>query len=277
DWVFFTHRETTVLCLQADVADRESLNSALRRIPDDWPPVRGIFHAAGVLADGMLYEMSPEQFDRAMAPKVAGAWNLHQLSADMPLDHFVMFSSVASVLGSPGQANYAAGNAFLDGLAALRRSRGLPACAINWGPWADAGMATRQHRERGLRERGMRMLDPEEGIRVMEQLLRESSRAQTTVMDVDWTALAGEFGGRRPPLLEDFADHFAAAERGQTSARTDGAMLKKLQACPPDQRRARLEEFMASEVGRIMGIEPEQLPLEQSLAAVGVDSLMAWN
>ena len=98
--------------------------------------LRGVIHAAGVLADGILSEMSLDQLDRAMEPKVQGAWNLHVATLDAPLDFFVLFSSVASVLGSPGQANYAAGNAMLDALAHARRAAGRPALAINWGPWA---------------------------------------------------------------------------------------------------------------------------------------------
>ena len=103
-------------------------------------------------------KMSLEQLERPMAPKVQGAWNLHGATRDMPLDFFVMFSSVASVLGSPGQANYAAGNALLDSLAAWRRRRGLPALSINWGPWADAGMAAAGGRAEQLQSRGMELL-----------------------------------------------------------------------------------------------------------------------
>ena len=128
--------------LQGDVADAESLASALGAAAGGCPPLRGVIHAAGVLADGILTEMTLEQLDRAMAPKVRGAWNLHAATRDVPLDFFVLFSSVASVLGSPGQANYAAGNAYLDALAhASPRAQGLPATAINWGPWAGSGMA----------------------------------------------------------------------------------------------------------------------------------------
>ena len=105
------------------------------------PPLRGVVHAAGVLADGLLFDMDLDALDRAMLPKTVGSWNLHVATQDAPLDFFVLFSSVACVLGSPGQANYAAGNAFLDGLAAYRRRRALPALSVNWGPWAGSGMA----------------------------------------------------------------------------------------------------------------------------------------
>ena len=105
------------------------------------PPLRGVLHASGVLDDGVLLQMDRERFARALAPKVQGAWNLHEATRDAPLDFFVLFSSVSCLLGSPGQGNYAAGNAFLDALAHYRRGLGLPALSVNWGPWAGAGMA----------------------------------------------------------------------------------------------------------------------------------------
>ena len=150
-----------VVVLRGDVADADSLAGALAQLPADAPPLRGVVHAAGVLADGILTEMTLEQLDRAMAPKVRGAWNLHVATREQPLDFFVLFSSVASVLGSPGQANYAAGNAYLDALAHARRAQGLPATAINWGPWAGSGMAAEAGRDESVKSRGMALIEPE--------------------------------------------------------------------------------------------------------------------
>jgi myxalamid-type polyketide synthase MxaB len=104
-------------------------------------PLRGVVHAAGVLDDGVVDRQTAERFSRVLAPKVYGAWNLHHQTRELPLDFFVLFSSMASVLGSPGQSSYAVANAFLDALAHHRRARGLPGLSINWGPWSEAGMA----------------------------------------------------------------------------------------------------------------------------------------
>ena len=154
-------RGAQVITLQGDVADGDSLAAALKQLPTDAPPLAGVVHAAGVLADGILTEMSLDQLDRAMQPKVPGAWNLHAATLDSPLDFFVLFSSVASVLGSPGQANYAAGNAMLDALAHARRAAGLPATAINWGPWSGTGMAAEQGRGEAVKSRGMNLIAPD--------------------------------------------------------------------------------------------------------------------
>src|SRR5262249_32324326 len=130
-----------VAVLQADVADEQAVERILEQIAASMPPLRGIVHAAGVLDDGVLLKQSWGRFERVLAPKLLGAWNLHTQTRGLPLDFFVLFSSLASVLGSPGQGNYAAGNAFLDALAHHRQSQGLPALSVNWALWAEAGMA----------------------------------------------------------------------------------------------------------------------------------------
>src|SRR5205823_6235347 len=121
---------------QEDVASAEDVRRVFEEIEREMPPVRGIIHAAGVLDDGVLLQQDWPRFERVLAPKLRGAWNLHQQTRDSKLDFFVLFSSVASLLGSPGQGNYAAANAGLDALAHYRRSLSLPALAINWGQWA---------------------------------------------------------------------------------------------------------------------------------------------
>ncbi|PYS24487.1 MAG: hypothetical protein DMF72_05330, partial [Acidobacteria bacterium] len=129
-------RGAEILVIKADVAQREELAAALAEIDRSQPPLRGIIHAAGTLDDGVLIQLDRERFEGVMRPKVDGAWNLHVLTLDRPLDFFVFFSSAASVLGSPAQGNYAAANAFMDALAHRRRSQGRPALSINWGSWS---------------------------------------------------------------------------------------------------------------------------------------------
>ncbi len=135
----------------ATSATRAGGRACLSDIRGELPPLRGIFHLAGVLDDGVLREQTRERFDRVMAAKVHGAWNLHELTRDDRLDLFVLFSSAAALLGSPGQGNYAAANAFLDALAHHRRWEKLPALSVNWGSWAEVGMAARLSETEGQR------------------------------------------------------------------------------------------------------------------------------
>jgi acyl transferase domain-containing protein/acyl carrier protein len=167
----------------ADVAVRDELAGALAEIRSWGAPIRGVVHAAGVLDDRALLDMPADSLDRVLRPKVAGAWNLHELTADDPLDWFVLFSSAAGILGSPGQANYAAANAYLDALAHRRRALGLPGLAIDWGPWADAGMAAESPEGQRLRT-AVSAIAPGDGLAALEALI-ESGRAQAVVLPFD--------------------------------------------------------------------------------------------
>ncbi|NER24034.1 MAG: SDR family NAD(P)-dependent oxidoreductase, partial [Symploca sp. SIO1C2] len=132
-----------VVVVSGDVSKKQDVVRILAEIDSSYPPLRGVIHGAGVLDDGVLQQMSWERFTRVMAPKVEGAWHLHTLTEHLEIDFFVCFSSMASLLGSPGQGNYAAANGFMDALAHHRRAKGLAGLSINWGPWAEAGMAER--------------------------------------------------------------------------------------------------------------------------------------
>ncbi|MDJ1175532.1 type I polyketide synthase [Roseofilum capinflatum] len=151
---------------ESDVAD---LFKQIKKLP----PLKGVIHAAGLLDDGVLQQMTWERFTQVLAPKVAGAWYLHQFTKDLPLDFFVCFSSITSLLGSPGQGNYAAANGFLDAIAAYRRSLGLPGLSINWGPWANIGLAARMgaQQQNRLADQGIQMIPSEQGLQAFEELL----------------------------------------------------------------------------------------------------------
>jgi acyl transferase domain-containing protein/NADPH:quinone reductase-like Zn-dependent oxidoreductase/thioesterase domain-containing protein len=202
--------------LQADVADESVLRAALASIAG-MPPLRGIVHAAGVIDDGVLPHQTRARFAAVLAPKVAGAWNLHRLTASMPLDFFVLVSSVAGLWGNAGQTNYAAANAFLDQLAHFRRQRGLPATSIDYGAWRGAGMAAaipdavRQRRA----ESGAGELDPEQAIRGLEAALAKD-RAQVAV-----------FAGASPllaPAAQERRAESAAPEKGVAPRTLDDAL-----------------------------------------------------
>ena len=163
---------TAVVAETVDVTDEAALGGLLTRLRTEGPPLRGVVHCAGVIDDAGLLQQDVSGLLRVLAPKVRGGWLLDRLTRVDPLDCFVMFASAAGVLGSAGQSNYAAANAVLDQLAQERRNRGLCALSIDWGAWADTGMAA----DRGLGERlaasGLNALTPAEGIAALERLLQ---------------------------------------------------------------------------------------------------------
>jgi myxalamid-type polyketide synthase MxaB len=234
-------------------------------------PLRGLIHAAGVLDDAVLERQTAERFATVMAPKVQGAWELHRQTETLPLDFFVVFSSMASVLGSAGQTNYAAANAFLDALAQHRRARGLPGLSINWGPWAEAGMAARL----SLAGQGVEKLEPADGLRVLAELLRPSRRdgpAQVGVWRVHWPAFQRRLPpGKFPPFLGAFLRR--AASPGP--AAPAGEFLRRFQEAAAGERPALLESAIQKELLTVLGQEAaHQVRPTQPWAELGLDSLM---
>jgi malonyl CoA-acyl carrier protein transacylase len=241
---------------QADVANYEDIKRAIGNVH-----LRGVIHAAGVLSDGILLEQTGERFEEVMAPKVAGAWNLHLLTKDLPLDFFVLYSSVASVLGSPGQANYVAANSFLDALARQRRATGLPALSINWGAWADVGMAASRKAIPGILP-----IPPREGMEAFAKAL-QSDRAEIVVCPIDWAQFATS---KVPPFLSELV---ACTE---SPAPSDSDLAKRLKATPSSARRQTLIDALASQASRALGIPSgKTIDPAQPLSEMGLDSLMA--
>jgi NAD(P)-dependent dehydrogenase (short-subunit alcohol dehydrogenase family)/acyl carrier protein len=267
----------TVTTIQADVSNECDLARALQEIRNTMPPLRGVIHAAGVLDDHLVLNLEAESFRKVLAPKVLGAWNLHSLTADLPLDFFVVFSSVASVLGSPGQANYSAANAFLDGLAHERRSQGLPCLSINWGPWAEVGMAARASSARGVASRVMLPLRPVQALAALERLFEKSGPAQAVAMSVDWTQLARSFNGNQPPaMIADLMQEKARPVDAKT-AREIGPRLsmQELMATPQAGRHAMLLAHVQKNLAQVMALDAPELDPEESMSNLGLDSLMA--
>lgn len=262
-----------VLAVRCDVANRQELAGALEQVRQSMPALAGIVHAAGVLDDGVLAQQTWERFRRVMAPKVDGAWNLHCLTESQPLDFLVLFSSVAGLLGSPGQGNYAAANAFLDALAQRRRQLGLPALSVNWGPWEGAGMAaglTGADRAR-WNAGGLQTIPVDQGMAAMEKLLRENA-AHAGVFPVDWAKFLAQFPqNRRPAMLAEFAGQ---QRGGAGRAGKQHALLARLKSASPPQRSALLNAFLQEQVAKTLGSSPSDLDVNEPLKNMGLDSLM---
>ncbi|POX43308.1 non-ribosomal peptide synthetase [Streptomyces sp. Ru73] len=237
------------------------------------PPVRGVFHLAGEVRDTLVPAMDRAAFDAAYAPKAAGAWLLHHHLRDEPLDHFVLFGSIAALLTTAGQTNYAAGNAFLDALAHHRRARGLPALSLAWGPW-DAGMIE----ERGLAghyrtARGMNPLAPAAGMAVLERVIGQD-RAHLAVAQVtDWPTATAWYAAP-PPLVADLAA--AAADAPATASR--GTFRDAFRAAPDEAARRQLvAERFAELVATVLGVDRDRIDPAAGLLALGLDSLLAME
>ncbi|MDO9262680.1 MAG: SDR family NAD(P)-dependent oxidoreductase, partial [Desulfosalsimonadaceae bacterium] len=256
----------------ADVSKIDEMTRLMESIGDGLPPLKGIVHAAGGLADAMLANQSGDSFEKVMAPKVWGAWNLHALTKDQDLDFLIFFSSAASLLGSPGQGNYAAANAFMDGLAHFRRRMGKPAISINWGPWAGSGMAGELtgEDEAGTLFAGMEMIDPEDGLEIFDRLMHQQA-AQVGVLPIRWPAFLQRFSGNAiPPVFRHFI-----------SERNPGRpiippVLKALADTSSGNRLPFLSNHLRGRVAHVLGLDSvDMLNADQPLKELGLDSLMA--
>jgi myxalamid-type polyketide synthase MxaB len=262
-----TRAGTQVEVVQADIASLEKVRTLIGVADRQDLPLRGIVHAAGVLRDRLLQEIRWEDMQEVLSPKVDGAWNLHLASRACPLDFFLCFSSTASTLGAIGQANYAAANAFLDALAHQRRAQGLPALSINWGPWAEAGMAARLGEEAARRRaaHGIGDIAPEAGLRMMERLLSDEAVTQAMVSPIDWRKFLA--GGARP-FFE------TVGERRRPQVESD--VLSRLKQSPPDKRQLVLTSYVATQVARAVGLASADLiSPDQRFMDLGIDSLIA--
>jgi len=261
-----------VIVQQADLGRVEEVVRAVGELARSLPPLAGVVHAAGLIDDGMLVRQDPARFARVMAPKVAGAWNLHAGTLGQPLEFFALFSSAAAILGSPGQGNYAAANAFLDALAHHRRVLGLPAVSINWGPWADVGMWAALG-TRGRVVRGVGLISPARGTEALARLLAGDA-AQVAVLPIAWRTFATVLPvGQAPRLLADLLDEPDAAP-ARAGERRDGEIAARFFAASPMERPAIVEGFLAAQVAAAMRSDPKELPRDGNLLELGMDSLM---
>lgn len=255
--------------LRADLTDPASLATALASLRAVAPPLGGVIHAAMVLEDRFLAEHDPTSFALALDPKVLGAWLLHEATCNDPLDHFIVYSSIAAIAGSPRQANYAAGNTFLEGLIRYRRQRGLPGLAIQWGALSGTGFVERNEKTLAFLEKtGSEALPVDEALTWLGQIL-DREIATLAVARVDWATMArySPTIGRLPLYRElpGVGDH-------DHSPRLS---LTHLRASSPDRQLALVEDFLAAQIAAVFGTEIDTLDRETPVTRMGLDSLMA--
>ncbi|MEM9506113.1 MAG: alpha/beta fold hydrolase [Cyanobacteria bacterium P01_E01_bin.35] len=246
--------------VQADITDYNATKNMI-----SGSPIKGIIHAAGVLDDGLLQSQTWSRFERVIAPKVTGAWNLHQATQEMELDFFVLFSSVASLIGSPGQSNYSVANAGLDAIARYRRSLNLSALSINWGAWGEGGMAVNQ----GFKVKGFDLIKPQAGLKSLEQLLG-AELTQVGVISADWSLLSQQF-----PYLQQ-SDYFSRLVEVR-AASASRQIFEELLATAAANRPEYLTPYLLQAIAEILQIPPADLSIDDSLLDLGMDSLMVME
>ena len=250
----------------ADMTSRRDVTTLFRRFGADLQPLGGVIHSAGVLDDALLAGQTWDRFDKVLSAKIRGAELLHEFTRELQLDFFVMYSSAASVLGSPGQSNYATANAFLDGLAWQRKAAGLPGISINWGPWTE-GMASDERVVKRLALQGVTPLTAAEAHSAMELMLC-GDFVQATVIDVDWQRMTIGLGGESPAVLEGLAAVRPKSQMG------DSALVGRLKRIQGNARRDLLVQTVQDLLQAILST-PDVPEIDRPLIEMGLDSLMA--
>jgi acyl transferase domain-containing protein/NADPH:quinone reductase-like Zn-dependent oxidoreductase/short-subunit dehydrogenase/SAM-dependent methyltransferase/acyl carrier protein len=250
--------------MKADVVNFEELETVLKTVEKNCPPLRGVIHAAGVLDDGVLRQLTPERLQNVMKVKVAGAWNLHILTQNTPLDYFIMFSSAASLFGSPGQANHVAANTFLDALAQYRDSQGLVGMSINWGVWSKIGAAAKRQVDERMKQRGVGSITPEAGIEILEYLMGKSVR-QVGVAPIDWSI----FSQKENTFFADFYTQTSTASVVENSP-----LMQELKSLELNQRVAVLSNYLQKEISKVLGLSASLPDTQMGFFDMGMDSLM---
>ncbi|MFD5048702.1 type I polyketide synthase, partial [Streptomyces sp. NPDC058382] len=259
-----------------DVADRAALAGLLGGVPAD-RPLTAVIHTAGVLDDGVVGSLSSERLAGVLRPKVDAAWNLHELTQDLDLAAFVLYSSTAGVMGSPGQANYAAGNTFLDALAAHRRSLGLPGLSLAWGAWEQGVGMTGTLEDQDVRRvssgSGMPLLSVERGLALFDTALASDS-ALIVPLAISGGAIPASAGV--PALLRGLVKSGRRAAKSGAAGASRAGLVEKLAALHEDERPRLLTELVRAEAAVVLAhSSPEAIAVEREFRQLGFDSLTA--
>jgi NADPH:quinone reductase-like Zn-dependent oxidoreductase/acyl carrier protein len=258
--------KTRIHTFSADVGNESDVEKLLERIRGELPPLAGVVHLAGVLDDALLGQQDLDRFRTTLAPKAFGAFHLDRLTRDDKLDFFVVSSSVSSLLGPPGQANYSTANALLDGLIADRKAHGLPGTAINFGPWGGAGMASSEAASSNISAQGLLPLDASGALGALAEVVANGT-GQATVLKANWARAAKVMGSSRPPIL----DLVLPSEMSEV---VDSELLKQLQELPVSERATFITEFLQREVQGFLRLAQPPAATSRFLD-LGTDSLMA--
>jgi acyl transferase domain-containing protein/acyl carrier protein len=262
------NRGVTAKAVALDVSDAAAVCALVAEIESSAAPLAGVFHAAMVLEDKPLVDVDRDALLRVLDPKARGAWNLHEATHKLALDHFVLYSSIAALVGNPTQGSYAAANAFLDALAQLRRASGLAGTSVSWGVLGDVGVATRNAAMTTyLKSLGMQVIPAQRALAVLGALLREG-HGHVGVFELDWARwrrfAPADSWTRFEQLMHSTGDQAGSSQ-----------LAARLQGLPAAKHLAMVEQVIASSVARVLKFPIERIDAQRPLKELGLDSLIA--
>jgi len=267
-----TQRGAKITVIPTDISDRVSVQKTLSTIDATLPPLAGVVHAAMVLEDRLLMDLDRATLERVLWPKVLGGWNLHEQTQDRNLDLFIMFSSLSSIFGHAGQANYSAANALLDSLAHYRRQLGLPGLVVNWGHLGEVGyLAERQSLGQRLERQGVLSFTVKQATDCLEFAI-QTKATQISVLRIDWSIWRGlGITGRVSPRFLHLVQYQAAGDE-----LTDGATSPaQLRAADETQRCPMVAGLLRAKIASLLGLNHSQVRDDRAPLEMGLDSLMA--
>ena len=264
----------TIHLLQSDVGDEKALESCLSEYSaENWPPIVGVVHAAGITDNALAATMTRSAFDRVLQAKLEGALHLDRMFPHA--EQFILFSSISATMGSVGMVNYAAANAGLDALAQARRARGARAQAVQWGPWRGTGLfadAAAEANREALEHQGIGSFTPAQGVAIFGWLMT-SDLAAATVMPVDWQLLGAALRGNTREIFEARLN----SQPVEGSVIVPGLSARLAAADTTEQRRAILEELVRDAASKVLGVAASRIDAQRPLGAMGLSSLLAME
>ena len=255
-----------------DVTDKKSLANLIIEVERDIAPVKGLIHAAMVLDDVLIRNMTQKQLIKVMQPKINGAWNLHEVTANIDLDFFVLYSSATTFVGNPGQANYVAANSYMEALVNYRISKSLPACYAAWGAISDVGyLARNEETKEALQSRlGGEALNSDQALKMLEKIIL-NNKAGAAVIDLDWSVIQRVMPAANAPKYEEL----------QRNVKHSDSEHEDIQALISNLSHAEIQELvidlLQDEIEQILRLPREKLDIERSIFDLGMDSLMGME
>ena len=269
---------TEVKVVKADVTKKEELKKVIDEIKASGQKLKGIIQSAGILDDGIITNQTKEKFDRVLAPKIPGSWYLSELTKEMDLDFFIMFSSIASTIGSAGQSNHSAANAFLDSFAYYRRAKGLAATTINWGVWSEIGSAADIGADKQEKIPGLNIITPEQGLKIFDRIFNKDI-TRVGAFSIDWKRFEERNTSKQmlnyvsELLIKD--EQIESAVKQTLSGKKKISILDEIKNSSEEHHKELLTKYFRKLISGILGLKETDLQAELPLNSIGLDSLMA--